>query len=345
MVGSVIMTTSKDALLPSVVSKTTVGETRSAGGLRRGYLILVLSVASFSANGILLKTALVHFDSSLIPFWRVLIVVLAGIALAAYQPRALRIDTRHVPLFAVLGIVGIGLQQILWTLSVLWNGVAIATVLVSIAPAVVALLAWRFLGESFGYPKLVALLLSTIGVALISRVYEIGTLNFNGLGILVGVGTGVAWASYSVLGRFGALRYSAWTVTFYAFGFAALFLLLYRVLSAVVVNSSLAGAAESALGLALLFPSVELQWWLLLALMALGPTLGGFALYTMGLSHVPASVASLIGMLEPVLSIILAFFIFGESLNPIQVIGATLILASVLVLSTRTGKSTGQKQT
>ncbi len=340
------MTTSKDALLSNVANKTTVEGAGSAGMVRRGYLILVVSTAAFSVNGILLKVALFHFDSMLIPFWRVLLVALVlGVALAVRQPRALVVHTRHIPVFAMFGIVGIGMQQVLWTLSVQWNGVAIATVLASVAPAVVALLAWRFLRESFGYEKLFALLLSSAGVALVSRVYEIGTLDFSGLGILVGVGTGIAWASYSVVGRFAALRYSPWTVTFYAFSFASLFLLLFRIFSAFAVNPPPAGSNASTIALQLLFPGIGLQWWLLLVIMALGPTLGGFALYTYGLSCVPASVASLIGTLEPVLSIVLAFLVFGEMLNPVQVIGATLILASMLLLGVRASKMAGGKRT
>ena len=163
---------------------------------------------------------------------------------------------------------------------------------------------------------------------MVSRINEIGTVEFNWLGIVLGVGTGIAWASYSVFGRFTTLRYSAWTVTFYAFSFAALFLLLIRLVSALVMTAG-------TITIDLLFPAVGIEWWLLLVAIALGPTLGGFALYTVGLSHVSASVASLLGTLEPVLSIILAFFIFGEVLNWIQLVGAALILASVLFLSTR----------
>jgi drug/metabolite transporter (DMT)-like permease len=73
----------------------------------------------------------------------------------------------------------------------------------------------------------------------------------------------------------------------------------------------------------------------LLLFLALGPTLGGFALYTIGLSHMPASVASLLGTLEPVFSIILAYFLFGEVLNLIQILGAGLILWSVIMLRPR----------
>ncbi len=322
------MATSKDVPRSLVASKMTAASApKSTSVVRHGYLLLVLSSAAFSVNGLLLKVILPYFDSTLIPFWRVTIVALTlGAALAVFQPQHLKVQPRHLPLLAIFGMFAVGVQQILWTLSVKLNGVSVATVLVYISPAVVAVIAWRLLKESLGHEKLVALLLSSVGVALVSRLNEIGAWNFEWLGVLVGVATGVAWATYSVFGRLSTRRYSAWTVTFYAFSFAALFLLVIRIASAITMTTA-------PVTLDLIFPGVAIQWWLVLAVMALGPTLGGFALYTVGLSHVPASVASLLGTLEPVLSIVLAFFVYGEVLNWLQLIGAALILWSVLLLS------------
>ena len=71
--------------------------------------------------------------------------------------------------------------------------------------------------------------------------------------------------------------------------------------------------------------------------LTLGPTLGGFGLYTFGLSHLPASVATLLGTLEPVFSIVFAYIFFAERLDGVQVAGAALILWSVVMLRPRAG--------
>jgi drug/metabolite transporter (DMT)-like permease len=75
--------------------------------------------------------------------------------------------------------------------------------------------------------------------------------------------------------------------------------------------------------------------WAVLLLLSLGPTLGGFMLYTIGLSYLPASTVTLLGTLEPVFSIVLAYLLFGEVLNLTQLIGAGLILWSVVMLRPR----------
>jgi drug/metabolite transporter (DMT)-like permease len=145
----------------------------------------------------------------------------------------------------------------------------------------------------------------------------------NGLGILVGLGTGFTWAAYALFGRYTSVRYPAWTSMFYAFAFGALFLLPLQLF---VTNTFALGT----------------DWggWAVLLFLSLGPTLGGFGLYTVGLSQVPASIVTLIGTLEPVFTIIVAYFLFGEVLTLPQIVGAALILVSVILLRPRTPTET-----
>jgi drug/metabolite transporter (DMT)-like permease len=72
--------------------------------------------------------------------------------------------------------------------------------------------------------------------------------------------------------------------------------------------------------------------WLTLFVLGAGPTLVGFALYTVSLGYLPVSVASLIATLEPVFTAIMAFFLLGERLSAVQVVGSLLILFGVLTL-------------
>ncbi len=287
----------------------------------RGYLIVLASTLVLSTTGVLIKALLNDFglEPLALAFLRVLLVGLAlGLAIAIFKPSLLSVRLSHIPLFIFYGLIGVGLHQLMWITSVQTNGVGVATVLVYIQPAIVALISWRFLHERLDRTKLIALALTLTGMVMVSRAYEVGSINFNWLGILTGFGTGFTWATYALLGRYTARKYTAWTSLFYAFLFGALFLLPLQFF---VHNLFSLGGS--------------LNGWGLLLFLALGPTLGGFALYTIGLSHIPASVTALIGTLEPVFSIVLAFFLFGEVLNGVQIIGAGLILWSVLMLRPR----------
>jgi drug/metabolite transporter (DMT)-like permease len=65
-------------------------------------------------------------------------------------------------------------------------------------------------------------------------------------------------------------------------------------------------------------------------LLAAGPTLAGFGLYNVSLVYLPSSVANLIVSLEPAITAILAYSIFGELLNGVQIGGSLMILAAVI---------------
>lgn len=288
----------------------------------RGYFIVLLSTALMSTTGILIKFLLVDFkmESLALAFLRVLIVSSAvGMAILIVRRELFKIQTRHLVSFALFGILGVGLHQLLWVTSVQLNGAGVATVLVYAQPAIVALISVRFLGETLDRAKIVALILALTGIILVAKAYDVSNLQLNGLGILVGIGTGGTWAAYALLGRYTARRYAAWTCLFYAFLFGSLFLLPLQMF----VQNTL---------------SLGTRWdgWAVLFLLSLGPTLGGFALYTIGLSQVPASVVTLIGTLEPVFTIITAYLLFREVLELPQLIGAALILSGVILLRPRT---------
>ena len=72
--------------------------------------------------------------------------------------------------------------------------------------------------------------------------------------------------------------------------------------------------------------------WLILFLLAAGPTLAGFGLYNVSLSYLPSSVVNLIVTLEPVMTAIMAYFLLGEIMTGVQIGGGLLILAGVIFL-------------
>ena len=306
----------------------------------RGYVMVLGSTLLLSTTGLLIRYLLdnYHIPTPALAFLRVAIVALAmGLALLVFRPSLLRVQRRHLPAFVLMGFAGVGLHQIAWITSVGLNGVGVATVLVYIQPAIVALVAVRAFAEPLNRTRLAALTLTMLGVVLVSRALE-GGLSLNPLGLAAGVATGFTWGTYALVGHFTGRYYSGWTSLFYAFLFGTLLLLpLQFVGGAQQAPSLLHGRAvdwwPSAGELfALQLPA---QGWAILLLLALGPTLCGFALYTLGLARMPAGVATLLGTLEPVFTIVWAYFLFAEQLNFAQVLGAGLILGSVVMLRPR----------
>jgi DME family drug/metabolite transporter len=284
----------------------------------RGYVIVLSGTVIWALTGIVIKILLTQYALAplTMAFWRVLIVAaFMFVALAVADARGVRVARRDVGWLLLYGIVGIGVHQIVWISSVQYNGAAVATVIIYTAPALVALVAARFLGERLTRVKLLALALTLTGCALVARVYDARHIELNALGLAMGLGSACTFATYSLVGRVVTQRYSAWVALFYAFFFGALFLLPLSVAFGQVVP-----------------PHFALDGWGWLIFLALVPTLGGFGAYTLGLSYLPASIASLLAAFEPVTTAILAYIIFGEMLEPPQLVGAGMILASVILL-------------
>ncbi len=61
-------------------------------------------------------------------------------------------------------------------------------------------------------------------------------------------------------------------------------------------------------------------------------TVGAIALFFAGLRRVGPSAASILSTLEPVVTVALAFVVFGESLGPAQLLGGALVLAAVVAV-------------
>jgi drug/metabolite transporter (DMT)-like permease len=58
-------------------------------------------------------------------------------------------------------------------------------------------------------------------------------------------------------------------------------------------------------------------------------------LFFAGLTRVGPSAASILSTLEPVVTVVLAFAVFGESFNGAQLVGAALVLSAVIVVRAR----------
>ena len=71
---------------------------------------------------------------------------------------------------------------------------------------------------------------------------------------------------------------------------------------------------------------------LLVAYMAVVPTVVAYSLFNRGLRGVRSSTAATLGLVEPVVAALLAFALLGERLSALGVVGAVLILAGLLMI-------------
>ena len=293
--------------------------------LNRGYTLALAGVICWSWTGILIRYLLSNY--TLMPmtlaFWRDAFVAGAlFILLMIFKRSALHIEPRW-RWFLVLYGVSLTVMNVTWTFSVALNGAAVSTVLVYASPGITALAARLFFKERLSAIRIVAFVGSLIGCVLVAKANDPAQWNLNAGGIIIGILSAFGFTFYSMMGKATSHRHiNSWTATLSAFTVAAIALFP-------IANIALALANN---GHTLLSLGTQADGWLMLLILAIGPTLGGFGLYTASLSYLPTGTANLIATLEPVFTTILAYLLLHESLDGSQLLGGALIAGSVISL-------------
>jgi drug/metabolite transporter (DMT)-like permease len=292
---------------------------------RTGYLLTVTAAMVWAATspGIKYLLDVQHVPALAIAFWRDAFMAAACLlALLLFRPNLLRVSLRELRGLALVGAISIGLYHALWVTSVALNGAAVAVVLIYTFPVFVTLGAWLLFGEQIRWPHVLALIMALSGCALLVRIYDPAVLQVSWLGTLVGLGTGIAHAGYVLFSQRSVETKSPWTSLAYTVLFGTLALLVLW-----IVVSSLGLIAEQPADLVWSVGSSATPW-LGLLLLSLGPTLGGYALFTSALRYIPGRIASLVVIVEAPVSVLIAVVMLGERLEWPQIVGIGLILVA-----------------
>lgn len=238
------------------------------------------------------------------------------VMLAVGFPRRLRIGWSDWWAAAVVGVVGLLANQFLYFLTIHLTSVATALLLQYQAPVLVALYALLVQGQRLSRRIILALALGIMGCGLVVRVYDPAVLRPNLPGLAAGLGTAFAFAFYILASRAALRRMDSWTLLTYAYLAGSL------VWVAVLPPWALPARVPD--------PSI---WWAFLVVATFG-TVIPFGLFIRALTILPATQASIAGLLEPVVASAAAFLFLGEALLPLQILGGVLVLASVILTQT-----------
>ena len=295
--------------------------------LSRGYLICLVGTAVWSTTAIFISflSEKYHLPSLVLAFWRDFFVFIAlGVVLLFIRRDQLTLTRDRLLFFAIYGVV-LALFNSLWTFSVSFNGAAVATVLAYSSAGITAILGWLIYKEELDKIKILVVGLSILGCVLVSGAYQKNSWNLNLLGIITGICSGFGFAFYSLFGKEASRRnIYPWTSLVYTFGFAAIYLFLFNRILLLIP-----GQSESA---NLFWLDEQYLGWMILVILAVIPTIGGYGLYTVSLTILPASIANLIATLEPAITALLAYFLLQEQLTNIQLLGGALIIGGVILL-------------
>jgi drug/metabolite transporter (DMT)-like permease len=284
---------------------------------RTGALLCLGSAAAFGAMGVFGKLAYdqgatvgtllaSRFVLAAALFWSILLCSGAARGLR-------RLRRRDVGIALALGAVGYGAQAGAYFAALERLDVSLLGLLVYTFPVIVTVAAITLGRERGSRRTAVALTLASIGLVLVLAGAATGGVD--ALGVALGLGAAVVYSIYILSSEGVATRLGPLILSTLVCTGAAVTLTL-----AGLVGGDLHPGGVSAAGVA----------WL--GSLAAVSTVGAIALFFAGLRRVGPSTASILSTLEPVVTVVLAFVVFAESLGPAQLLGGALVLSAVVAV-------------
>ncbi len=292
----------------------------------RGYLIYLTAALMFAINGTVAKAILLSgFDASRLSQFRITAAFLVLLVVVAMtRPAALRIRRDEILLLIAYGALGVVMTQWLYFEAIARMPVGVSLLIEFTAPLWVAL--WFRFGWRYPTRRMVwfALFLALLGLALVAQVWQ--GFRLSTIGVLAGFGAALALALYYVLGDVALRREhprDPVSLTMWGFGAGALFW--------VIAQPWWSFPWENLLGQGDLIDTTEVPVWILATYMVIFGTVIPFLLVVTSLKYLRASQASVVGLTEPLLAILIAWVLLGETMSGLQLIGGAFILTGVFL--------------
>jgi drug/metabolite transporter (DMT)-like permease len=199
-----------------------------------------------------------------------------------------------------------------YTISKIHVGPAI--LLQYLQPVWVSVYAFLYQKEPVSKVKIASLLLAILGCYLTVGGYQFDLLRLNKMGILSGLAASLFFTFYALYGEKGLKKYDPWTIILYGFGFGMVF--YWILISPMKMITS----------------DYPLKFWIAFFFIAIFATLLPFGFYLKGVERIRATRTSITATWEPVVAGIAAYFVLGEVLSLLQILGGIGVIAAVILL-------------
>ncbi len=277
----------------------------------KGYAFIVAAAVLWGMIGPFSRLA---FQEGIAPmevaFWRALLawILFGGHAIIR---REVRLYPKDIPYILVFGVCGVSLFYFAYQMAVKQGGAALAAVLLYTAPAWVIILSRIFLKESITPTKILALVLTLIGISAISMGKDAGqgSSPISVSAIAFGLTSGFCYSLYYIFGKYFTGRYSSYNLFLYVLPIGALGLLPWVTFTPKTPTS-----------------------WLALMLLVIISTYGANSCYYLGLKYLDAGRASITATIEPVVAAVVAYFWWGEVITVQSYMGGAVILCAVILM-------------
>ena len=290
----------------------------------RGEIYLILGATLFAFNGVVAKVVLAEGLSP----WRLTQVRSGGAFFILitffllFKRHELRATRQEVPWLIAFGVVAVVLVQALYFVAIgrIYLGTAL---LIEFTAPIWILLFMRFvLKKQVDRLLWLALALSFSGLIVVTQVWR--GLTLDGIGLLAAFLDSIALAGYFLIAeKLGKTKTGA-VMTVWGFGIGTLIMAFMMPLWSFPTEYF-----TISMQLPEFLDQYSLPGWMLIGWVVVFGTLLPYLLVIAGLRILSASTASIIGILEPVLASLFAWWFLSEVLNNVQLAGAIVVVIGI----------------
>ena len=292
----------------------------------RGELFLLAGARLFSFNGIVSKLVLTSSLSALnLAQVRSTGAFIILFLLIFFRSREkLRVTRKELPQLAFFGVIGIAAVQFLYFMAISRMHVSFALIIEFTAPIWIVL--WiKYVKKRFVPTDMwIAIFLAFIGLLFIAQVWKGRTLDT--IGLIAAFLDAIALSIYFLMGEKLTKTRHIQSLTFFGVAFATLTWLI--ILPIWKFPFEVFGERINMQGI---FAGYDSYGWVLIVWIIVFGTIVPYLLVITGIKTLSASTSSVIGMVEPVLVGILAWWWLREAWLPLQILGGVLVLIGIYI--------------
>ena len=274
------------------------------------YLALFITILLWGSSFVEIKVALKNFDPVILSIYRYIVASATLFVLAIFQ-KIQRLAWKDIPRFVFLGLIGVSLYNIALNYGEQTVTAGATSFIINTIPIFTTILAFLFLNEPVSTRLYLGIMVSFVGIGIISFA-ESDDFQLN-IGVLILLLAAFAQSIFFIGQKPLFNRYSPLTIMCYATWLGTLLLL--------------------PLGTQLLTQLERADYHAHFSVIYLGifPAALGYLTWSYVLSNIQASKATSFLYLVPLVVIILGIFIIKEYPEVLTVIGGFLALIGVII--------------
>lgn len=283
---------------------------------KKAIVALTMTVLLWGTSFVAIRQSMHDFSPGGLALLRYIIASIAVIPVYFWLPTRIKPNLKDWPVLFILGMLGIGIYNILLNIGETTTSAAIASFMISQGPVATIILAVIFLHERLTKLSWLGMFVSVCGILLISHGETKALGHFNH-GIFYLVGAILCAAVYSILQkpllkRFHPLEITAWSIWFGTLTLAFYIPSLWQQVQGQVV--------------------VNFFWP---AFLGIGSGVIGYACLAYGFKHFSASKAISFLFAMPFVSIIMGWIVLDEMPTFLPLLGGVMAMSGAFMVRTK----------